>query len=86
MVTILFFGQLKERLETSRLPLELVNGSEGLDSVAKLRDFLLAKGDVWKENLAYGSALVAVNQQMATEDTPIKDSDEIAFFPPVTGG
>ncbi len=30
--------------------------------------------------------LVAVNLDYATLDTPIKDGDEVAFFPPVTGG
>ena len=29
---------------------------------------------------------VAVNQDMARDDTPVKEGDEVAFFPPVTGG
>ena len=36
--------------------------------------------------LAYGKALVAVNQELTSDDTVINDADEIAFFPPVTGG
>ncbi|MFT2090818.1 molybdopterin converting factor subunit 1 [Paraglaciecola sp. 2405UD69-4] len=86
MITILFFGQLKERINTTRLTLEFSNDGVTLDTVAKLRDVLVVKGDVWRENLGFGTALVAVNQQMASEDTIIKDADEVAFFPPVTGG
>jgi len=36
--------------------------------------------------LAYGKALVAVNQEMTSDDTVLCDADEVAFFPPVTGG
>ena len=86
MITIVFFGQLKERIETSQLNLDLNVSGETLDTVTKLRNYLISKGEAWKENLAYGKALVAVNHHMVTEDASIKDNDEIAFFPPVTGG
>jgi molybdopterin synthase sulfur carrier subunit len=36
--------------------------------------------------LALGKALVAVNQEMTSDDTALNDADEVAFFPPVTGG
>jgi molybdopterin synthase sulfur carrier subunit len=51
-----------------------------------LRNLLREKGDIWNEYLAYGKALVAVNQVMTGDDTALNDTDEIAFFPPVTGG
>lgn len=46
--------------------------------------------DVWtkcaQELPIPGNALVAINQQYAKFDSTVKDGDEIAFFPPVTGG
>lgn len=86
MLKILFFGQLKEVLKTEFLDIEFVSSGEQINSVAKLRSILQAKGDIWNEYLAYGKALVAVNQEMTNDDAVISDADEIAFFPPVTGG
>tara|TARA_R110002167_G_scaffold341117_1_gene549296 strand:+ start:273 stop:533 length:261 start_codon:yes stop_codon:yes gene_type:complete len=86
MLKILFFGQLKEVLKTEFLDIEFVSSGEQINSVDKLRSILQAKGDVWDEYLAYGKALVAVNQEMTNDDAVIGDADEIAFFPPVTGG
>jgi molybdopterin synthase sulfur carrier subunit len=86
MLKILFFGQLKEVLNTEFLDIEFVYSSEQINSVAKLRSILQAKGELWNEYLAYGKALVAVNQEMTSDDAVISDADEIAFFPPVTGG
>jgi molybdopterin synthase sulfur carrier subunit len=86
MLKILFFGQLKEVIKTECLEMELIQGGNKLNTVAMLRSLLQAKGEVWNEYLAYGKALVAVNQEMTGDDTVLNDSDEIAFFPPVTGG
>jgi molybdopterin synthase sulfur carrier subunit len=45
------------------------------------------RGGAWQSALAEGKALrVAVNQEMALPTTPVKPGDEVAFFPPVTGG
>jgi molybdopterin synthase sulfur carrier subunit len=47
----------------------------------------MSRGGAWQSALAQGKALrVAVNQEMAQPSTPVKSGDEIAFFPPVTGG
>jgi molybdopterin synthase sulfur carrier subunit len=86
MLNILFFGQLKEVIKTESLHIELIQNGKQVNTVAMLRLFLQDKGDVWNEYLAYGKALVAVNQKMASDDTALNDADEIAFFPPVTGG
>ena len=66
-------------------------GSERIDTpaqtVAALRDALLARGGAYAEVLARGRAVrVAVNQVMGREDTALQDGAEVAFFPPVTGG
>jgi molybdopterin synthase sulfur carrier subunit len=86
MLKVLFFGQLKEVTKTEYLDIEVLQGGKPLNTVGVLRGFLQAKDDVWNEHLAYGKALVALNQEMTSDDTAINDTDEIAFFPPVTGG
>ena len=86
MLKVLFFGQLKEVIKTECLDIALIQSGKTLNTVAMLRSFLQAKGEVWNEYLAYGKALVAVNQEMTSDDTVLNDADEIAFFPPVTGG
>lgn len=86
MLKVLFFGQLKEVIKTESLEIEFVQSGKQINTVAILRSRLQAKGDIWNEYLAYGKALVAVNQEMTSDDTVLNDADEIAFFPPVTGG
>jgi molybdopterin synthase sulfur carrier subunit len=55
--------------------------------VSSLVDELRSRDDRWSEAFAPGKQWrVAVNQQMADLATPVKPGDEIAFFPPVTGG
>jgi molybdopterin synthase sulfur carrier subunit len=84
MVTILYFARLREALGTGREELAL---PEGVGDVASLREALVGRGGAWAQELG-GSRNVrmAVNQDIATADTSVKDGDEIAFFPPVTGG
>lgn len=86
MLKVLFFGQLKDVIKTESIEIDIIQRGEPLNTVAMLRSMLQAKGDTWNEYLAYGRALVAVNQEMTSDDAAIHDSDEIAFFPPVTGG
>ena len=86
MLKVLFFGQLKEVIKTDCIEVELVQGGKQLNTVAMLRRVLQERGELWNEYLAYGKALVAVNQEMSSDDTVLNDADEIAFFPPVTGG
>ena len=83
-VSVLYFARLREAFgrATERVPLPASIGS-----VAALRDHLRARGGAWETELAVGKAVrVAVNQDMADLQTPLHDGDEIAFFPPVTGG
>jgi Molybdopterin converting factor, small subunit len=48
---------------------------------------LRARGEPWSCELAEGRAVrIAVNHDMASEKTALQDNDELAFFPPVTGG
>jgi molybdopterin synthase sulfur carrier subunit len=82
VIKVLYFAGLREQLGTA---------GEDLDAspttVAGLRAQLMSRGGAWQSALAQGKALrVAVNQEMAQPSTPVKPGDEIAFFPPVTGG
>ena len=83
-VKLVFLARLREAFgrpsEQAALPPEV-------HDVAGLIDWLAARGGEWANELAPGRAYrVAVNQQMASRTTPLADGDEVAIFPPVTGG
>jgi molybdopterin synthase sulfur carrier subunit len=55
--------------------------------VAALRSHLAGRGGTWAEQFtATRNLRAAVNQDMAGPDVPVQAGDEVAFFPPVTGG
>jgi molybdopterin synthase sulfur carrier subunit len=83
-VRVRYFARLKEALgrDAERLVLP-----PDVTTVAALRQHLQGRGGAWAAELAPGRAVrVAVNQDMATAETRIQAGDEVAFFPPVTGG
>ena len=80
-VRVLYFAGLREAFgcagESIELPVDVA-------TVATFRDLLVGLG---RDKLASAKNLrCAVNQEMAGPDVAIKDGDEVAFFPPVTGG
>ena len=84
MVTLLYFASLRESLGCSREELALPSGNA---TVSALVEELRRRGSRWTEAFAPGRTWrVAVNQKMANLATPVKPGDEVAFFPPVTGG
>ena len=84
MVTLLYFASLRESLGCSREQVALPSGNS---TVSSLVDELRSRDSRWTEAFAPGRTWrVAVNQQMADLATPVKPGDEVAFFPPVTGG
>ncbi len=84
MITLLYFARLRE---TFGLSSEQTNLPADVADVGSLTEWLRQRGGAWQEELAHGRPVrVAVNQDMATPDTVVRDGDEIAFFPPVTGG
>ena len=85
MVTLLYFASLRESLGRSREQVSLP--VRGTPTVSLLLDDLRTRDPVFAQALAQDKQWrVAVNQQMADLATPVKAGDEIAFFPPVTGG
>jgi molybdopterin synthase sulfur carrier subunit len=84
MITVLYFARLRETLGTGSEQVALPDGVRDLEGV---RALLVARGGAWEQELAPGKPVrAAVNQAMAVGDMPVGDGDEVAFFPPVTGG
>jgi molybdopterin synthase sulfur carrier subunit len=84
MIKIKYFAKLSENLDANAEELEFGVQSETVDKVIQL---LVNRGEPWvTEFTAETNVLIAVNQEMADRHTAIKEGDEVAFFPPVTGG
>ena len=81
---VLFFAGLREQLGTSGEEIEL---PPGVSTVAGLRSHLMQRGGSWQAVFADKKLVrIAVNQEMVSPANAIKPGDEVAFFPPVTGG
>ncbi|MGB0834533.1 MAG: molybdopterin synthase sulfur carrier subunit [Psychrobium sp.] len=83
MLSIVFFAQTREIIGQGELKLDFEPQFSNLET---LRSHLAATNDKWDLALTRDKLLVAINQEMSPWDTVIKDGDEVAFFPPVTGG
>ncbi len=85
MITILFFASLREALGVNREQFDCKLSS--VTDVASLIEALRGRSAAFSEALApTRNWRVAVNQEIANTNTPIASGDEVAFFPPVTGG
>ena len=76
MIKILYFASLREQVGRGNDQLEISNPVTALEAwqqATGLKEF--------SDNL-----LIAVNQEYTTADALVNDGDELAFFPPVTGG
>jgi molybdopterin synthase sulfur carrier subunit len=74
-ITVRFFASIREKLGKEQDIIE----SKGIACAA----------DVWSKSTRVPlppNTLVAVNMEYARPDQPVRDGDEVAFFPPVTGG
>ncbi|MBQ0755411.1 MAG: molybdopterin converting factor subunit 1 [Gammaproteobacteria bacterium] len=84
MIKVRYFASLRERVGCED---ESIEWSEQRRSVADLRAHLCGRGGVWEEAFAADSLIMcAINEELATSAALLADEDEIAFFPPVTGG
>ena len=82
MIEVRYFARYREALDCDG---ESLPWSTGLDSLEALRNQLLARGGAWQV-LAERSLMCARNQELCSLAEPLADGDEVAFFPPVTGG
>ncbi|MGE4221218.1 MAG: molybdopterin converting factor subunit 1 [Alphaproteobacteria bacterium] len=81
---LLYFAWLRQRLGTGE---ETVAPPAGVTDVASLLDWLRGRGPEWQTALADTRAIrVAVNQSFADGATAVRAGDEVAIFPPMTGG
>jgi molybdopterin synthase sulfur carrier subunit len=83
-LTVLYFAWLRERTGSAQEELEL---PEGVETVADLIEYLSAR------DAGHAAAFrdrktvrCAINQEFAQFSSPVRPGDEVAFFPPVTGG
>lgn len=81
-VNVLYFARLREAFGRERESIELPDGATADTLLALLR----ARGNPWAQELGERPFRVAVNQQMVGQDAPLASGDEVAIFPPVTGG
>lgn len=83
-LTLKFFASVREAVGTPTETLELPLPAA---TVGDVRAVLVARGGPWASALGEGRALrMACNQVMCQPATQVNDGDEVAFFPPVTGG
>lgn len=84
MIDIHYFASVRESLGLAQ---EQIAASPEITTVLALMNALIARhGERWDAALRQNKVLMAVNKTVARPDTAIKDGDEVAFFPPVTGG
>lgn len=80
-ITVLFFATLRDRVGARQITIAIDDGS---GSIAGLRRELTARYPAAADNLRV--ALAAINEEFAFDHERISDGDEVAFFPPVSGG
>ncbi|TVT77977.1 MAG: molybdopterin converting factor subunit 1 [Denitromonas halophila] len=82
-LTILYFASLRESLGMAK---EAVVLPADVGNVGALRAHLSARGETWQRLASGHNVRAAVNQHMAADEQVLAEGDEVAFFPPVTGG
>jgi molybdopterin synthase sulfur carrier subunit len=84
LLTVVYFAWLRER---TGVPQEEILLPDGVETVGELMDYLSARDT--NHAVAFSNRKVircAVNQEFANPAFPVRSGDEVAFFPPVTGG
>ena len=83
-IKVLYFARLKEAVNYSSEDIEL---PEAIKTIIALKNYLSQRGEIWA-NLFDGKQVVraAINHALVNDLANIQAGDEVAFFPPVTGG
>lgn len=81
-IKVLFFARIREAVGTAE---ETLTG-DNLNTAEDVLNVLINRGEPWASALSAPQLLVAVNQEMTAITSIVTDGDEVAFFPPVTGG
>lgn len=83
MIKVVYFASLRERLGVAEESIEV---SQPADVSTVLNQLVELHGEQWQKILVDTPILMAVNQEMCDEKAVVSAGDEVAFFPPVTGG
>lgn len=81
MLNVLFFASVREQLGIESLTCALAQNIDLLVSV-----LISEHGPEWEKVLRAPNIIVAVNHEVVSHEHVLHDGDEVAFFPPVTGG
>jgi sulfur-carrier protein len=82
-IRVLYFASLREAVGSAGEELALV---DGVTTVGGVRAHIAARGGEWRNLVETKNLRAAVNQSVVGFDAPVQAGDEVAFFPPVTGG
>ena len=82
-VKILYFASLRDAVGRAEESMAL---PAGVGNVGDLRAFLADRGEEWLALGPQRNVRAAVNHRMVQPSEPVAPGDEVAFFPPVTGG
>lgn len=84
MLTVKFFSLIREALDVEQMTMAW---SEDVATMVSLKQMLIQQGGAkWSEALLQPNLVHALNQRVVFEDAALSDGDEVAFFPPMTGG
>lgn len=83
-IKVLYFARIKEAVNYST---EEITLPSSVSTVTALKNHLAQRGEIWA-NLFSGRQVIraAINHELVSDLNDIKEGDEVAFFPPVTGG
>lgn len=82
MIRVVFLAQLREQLRIAEMDIAI----EQIETIGELKKQLVLQNPTWGSVLLETKILAAVNHAYAKENHVVVDGDEVAFFPPVTGG
>ena len=82
MIKVVFFAALREQLDCSELNIS----NQNIETIADVKKQLSDKSPQWRQVFNNASLLSAVNHDMVSASHVVTSGDEVAFFPPVTGG
>jgi molybdopterin synthase sulfur carrier subunit len=84
MIEVRFFGRVREILGCDALQLDYADDIADLDALTAM--LCRERGPRWSEILAEPNLIRAVNHSVIEGNKTLVDGDEVAYFPPVTGG
>ena len=86
MIKVMFFAALREQLNCESLTLDESSFKDEAITVASIKSALILQHKDWQNTLENTALLSAVNHNMVNSEYQVNAGDEVAFFPPVTGG